>query len=57
MAYEEHITIAFERLADVFRKRPATAFDPVDNRGSKPCMKSTADRVKPRAKGADKWVG
>ena len=27
MAYEEHITIALERLAGVFKKRPETAFD------------------------------
>lgn len=27
MAYEEHITVALERLAGVFRKRSATAFD------------------------------
>ena len=32
MANEEHITVALERLAGVFNKRPATAFDTTKSR-------------------------
>lgn len=32
MAHDEHITIALERLAGVFKKRPATAFDTTKSR-------------------------